>query len=192
MNRGAILAKLRSEGVDVEEVSGDSEAATGVAIVMVDAAGEMQILTAPGANRRLTVRDIAHAGERIASGRVALLQLEVPLDAVEAAIRLGRAAGARIILDPAPPRQLSEGLVKDVHVIRPNAVEAEALTGIKVVDQATARQAADNLIRRGAGAAIVDAPGGHLLLSRDGEFFLPHLPVQAVDSTVAVDAFAAA
>ena len=189
---GAILAKLRSEGVDVGEVSGDSEAATGVAIVMVDAAGEKQILTAPGANRCLTVRDIAHAGERIASGRVILLQLEVPMEAVEAAIRLGRAAGARIILDPAPPRQLSEALLKDVHVIRPNAVEAEALTGIKVVDQATAHQAADNLIRRGAAAAIVGAPGGNLLLSADGEFFMPHLPVQSMDSTGAGDAFAAA
>src|SRR5258708_310818 len=115
----AILAKLRSEGVDVGEVSGDSEAATGVAIVMVDAAGEKQILTAPGANRRLTVRDIAHAGERIASGRVVLLQLEVPMEAVEAALPLRRAARGRILLDPPPPPPFSGALPKDVHGIAP-------------------------------------------------------------------------
>lgn len=188
----AILAKLRSEDVGVGEVSGDGEAATGVAIVMVDAAGEKQIMTAPGANRRVTVRDIAQAGELIASARVVLLQLELPMEAVEAAIRLGRAAGARIILNPAPPGQLSEALLRDVHIIRPNAIEAEALTGIRIVDQATARQAAENLIRRGVGAAIVGAPGGNLVLSSDGEFFMPYLPVEAVDSTGAGDAFAAA
>jgi ribokinase len=188
----AILARLKSEGVHVQEVSRDSDSATGVALVMIDAKGEKQILTAPGANRRLTVRDIAHAGELIARARVVLLQLEVPLEAVAAAIRLARSAGARVVLDPAPARQLSEELLRDVHVIRPNAAEAEVLTGIKVTGQASARRAAENLLRRSVRAAVIGSPEGNLLLSSEGELWLPHLPVDVVDVTGAGDAFAAA
>jgi len=188
----AIISKLKSEGVDTREVSRDPTAPTGVALVMVDVDGEKQILTAPGANRRLTVRDVAHASELIANAPVVLVQLEVPLEAVEAAIRLARAAGARVLLDPAPVRQLSEELLQDVHVIRPNAAEAEVLTGIKVTDRASARKAAENLVRRGVGAAIIGAPGGNLLLSAEGELWLDHLAVKAVDSTGAGDAFAGA
>lgn len=188
----AIVAQLKAGGVDVRAVSTDRSAATGVALVMVDAQGEKQILTAPGANRTLASADIEAAGELIASAKVVLLQLEVPLEAVEAAVRLGRAAGAHVVLDPAPPRELPEELLRDVHVIRPNAAEAEALTGVSVTDQASARRAAANLLRRGVGAAVIGAPGGDLLLAADDELWLPHLAVNVVDATGAGDAFAAA
>jgi ribokinase len=188
----AIMAQLRADGIDVRAISLDSSAATGVALVMVGASGEKQILTAPGANLKLTSADIESAGELIASARVVLLQLEVPLEAVETAVRLGRAAGAHVVLDPAPPRELSEELLRDVHMIRPNAAEAETLTGIAVTDQASARRAAANLLSRGAGAAVIGAPGGDLLLSDADELWLPHLSVNVVDATGAGDAFAAA
>jgi ribokinase len=187
-----IREKLRAEGVDAHQVSIDPTAATGVALVMVDAAGEKQIMTAPGANLHLTPQDIMRAGALIANARVVLLQLEVPLPAVETAVRLARAAGARVILDPAPPRQLSEDLLRDVHVIRPNAAEAEVLTGVEVIDERTARKAAHSLLHRGVGAAVVAAPGGNLLASPDDERWLPHWEVQVIDATGAGDAFAAA
>jgi ribokinase len=162
---------------------------------MVDTSGEKQILTAPGANRMLTVRDLEAAAELAAMAKltkVVLLQLEVPLETVEFAIRIGKAAGARIVLDPAPPRPLADELLRRVDVIRPNAAEAEVLTGIKVIDRLSARKAAENLIRRGVGAAIIGAPGGDLVVSPGAELWLPHLPVEVVDTTGAGDAFAAA
>lgn len=188
----AIRRQLSSDGIDVTAVETDEGAATGVALVMVDASGEKQILTAPGANRRLTSADIERAHELIARARVVLLQLEVPLEAIEAAVRSSRAAGAHVVLDPAPPRALSEELLRDVHVIRPNAAEAEVLTGIPVTDRASAKSAAENLLRRGVGAAVIGAPEGDLLRTPDDELWLPHLPVQVVDATGAGDAFAAA
>jgi ribokinase len=188
----ALVARLKAEGVDVREVSTDPTAATGVALVMVDADGEKQIMTAPGANRRLTENDIAGAGQLIASAPIVLLQLELPLAAVAAAIRSARAAGARVVLDPAPARELPDELLRDVHVIRPNAAEAEVLTDIEVTDQASATKAAEKLVHRGVGAAIVGAPGGNLLVASGQTLWLPHLPVKAVDATGAGDAFAAA
>lgn len=187
-----ILSTLKAEHVDVREVSVDPTLPTGVALVMVDAEGEKQIMTAPGANRRLTAEHVERAAHLLANTKVVLLQLESPLPAIEAAVRLGRAAGARIVLDPAPPRGLPEDLLRDVHVIRPNANEAQVLTGVDVTDERSARQAARNLLNRGVGAAIVGAPGGNLLASPDGDRWLPHLDVKAVDATGAGDAFAAA
>lgn len=188
----ALLQGLRDEGVDTSAATTDPNAPTGVALIMVDARGEKQIMTAPGANHRLTPEDVARASELVARARAALLQLELPLPAVEAAARLSRAAGATVVLDPAPPCELPEELLRDVHVIRPNAAEAEVLTGIRVDDVASARLAGQNLLRRGVGAAIVGAPGGSLLLSAEGELWVPQLEVDVVDATGAGDAFAAA
>jgi ribokinase len=187
----AILDQLRSDGVDVGAATTDISAPTGVALIMVDAKGEKQILTAPGANRKLASAHIEALGALIARAKVVLLQLEVPLEAVETAAQLSRAAGAHVVLDPAPPRELSEELLRNLHVIRPNAAEAETLTGIAVTDQPSARKAADNLLRRGVGAVVIGAPHGDLLRSSDDELWLPHLPVDVVDATGAGDAFAA-
>ena len=188
----ALLDGLQAEGVRIEGALADAGAATGVALIMVDAQGEKQIMTAPGANHQLTVEDVSRASALIARARVALLQLELPLPAVEAAARLSRAAGAIVVLDPAPPRELPEELLRDVHVIRPNAAEAEVLTGVRVDDPDAARRAAQNLLRRGVGAALIGAPGGSLLVSPEAELWLPQLDVKVVDATGAGDAFVAA
>jgi len=191
--RGALLlARLEEEQVDTRAILHDGTAPTGVALVMVDEAGQKQIMTAPGANHALSVADITAASEVIASARVVLCQLEVPLETVEAAVQLARAAGARVILDTAPPRDLREGLLRDLHIVRSNANEAELLTGVKIVDQRSARAAAAILTRRGAGAAVVGAPGGDVLSTSEEQRWFPHFPVRTVDATGAGDAFVAA
>src|SRR5207248_2224845 len=150
-------------------------------------------LTAPGANRQRTVADLRAAERTIAAARVVLVQLEVPLEAVGAALRLGRDAGAQVVLDPAPPTPLPDELLRLVDVIKPNADEARALTGVAVGDRASAREAAERLLERGVRAAAVQAGGeGNLLVSHDHEYWLPKIPVASVDATGAGDAFAAA
>ena len=188
----AVLERLRAEHVDVSAVIVDPEAPTGVALIMVDDSGQKQTMTASGANRRLNAVDVANASLLLANANVVLLQLENPLETVAAAVRLARAAGAHIILDAAPATPLPEELLRDIHLLRCNASEAEVLTGIAVVDVRSAGKATDNLVRRGVGAASVVAPGGNFLLSADGALWLPHLPVESVDATGAGDAFAGA
>lgn len=187
-----LLAQLAEEQVDTRAIVRDGTEPTGVALVMVDEAGNKQIMTAPGANRGLTAAEIAAASELIASARVALFQLEIPLDAVAAGVQLARAAGAQVILDTAPPRALSEGLLRDLHVIRSNAAEAELLTGVHILDQRSAGKAASILTGRGAGSALVGAPGGDLLATSDEQLWFPHFPVQTVDATGAGDSLVAA
>ncbi|HEU4641113.1 MAG TPA: ribokinase [Gemmatimonadaceae bacterium] len=191
----AAIAALEAEGVDASHVARDEDAPTGVALIAVDASGEKSIVTAPGANHRVRVADVEEATRLLHRARVVLLQLELPLDAVEAAVRAAHAGGARVVLDPAPPpsRPLAEDVLRLVDLIRPDAGEARALTGIEVRDRASARDAAEVLLRRGVGAACVQAgSAGDLLVWRGGERWLPRLPVRSVDATGAGDAFAAA
>jgi ribokinase len=192
--RGAVMLEhLAAEGVDSRHIIRDPDAPTGVAVIQVDQRGEKQILTAPGANRRLSAADAERAGAPLRAARVALFQLEAPVETVMAAARIARGAGARVVLDPAPAVPLPDELLRMVDVIRPNAGEAKVLTGVKVTGRASARRAAECLLARGAAAACVQAgEGGDLLVWRDGEEWLPWYRVESVDSTGAGDAFAAA
>jgi ribokinase len=189
----ALLAYMKREGVDTRYVARDPQAPTGVALLHVDARGTKQSLSVPGANRRLTGADVQAAAAALSATKVVLSQLEVPLEAVMAGICLGCAAGARILLDPAPPRILPDELLRLVDVLKPNAHEAEALTGVQVEDRSSARQAAEHLLAHGVSAVAVQAgEEGNLLGWREAERWLPKVPVASVDSTGAGDAFAAA
>ena len=189
----SIVEALITEGVVVDYVVRDPSAFTGVALCQVGGDGEKQILSAAGANARLSVDDVRAASDAIRSARVVLLQLGVPLPAVEEAIRLGRAAGARIVLDPGPPAPLRDDLLAQIDVIRPNCSEARALTDVEVLDRQSAHTAAAALLRRGVGAVAVQAGDqGDLLLWREGELWLPRFDVERLDATGAGDAFASA
>jgi len=189
----AILKQLKKEGVDTKYIVRDENEPTGVALVLVGKGGEKEILTAPGANRQFSVNEVRDAAQMIQSARILLTQLEVPLEAVILAAQLAHQAGAKIILDPAPPISLPDELLHTVSLIKPNASEAEALTGVQVRDRDSARNAAKRLLERGVGAVAVQAgEEGNLLVTSEQEYWLPKIPVQSVDATGAGDAFAAA
>lgn len=191
--RGAVIIKhLIEAGVDTKYIARDEEQGSGVALILVGEGGEKQILTAPGANLRFSVEDVRDAMEMIQSARILLIQLEVPLESVMFAARLAHEAGVKVILDPAPPIELPDELLSIVNVIKPNAREAGALTGIDVQDRTSARKAAKLLLDRGVGAVAVQAGGeGNLIVTSDEEHWFPLIPVESVDATGAGDAFAA-
>jgi ribokinase len=136
---------------------------------------------------------VREAASALTSARVVLCQLGVPLDAVEEAVRLARGTRALVMLDPGPAAPLPDALIAQLDVIRPNTSEAQILTGIPVRDRGSAREAALDLLRRGAKIAAVQAgEHGDLMVSRDREHWLPRFDVRRVDATGAGDAFASA
>lgn len=189
----AVLQDLAAEGVHATHVARDPRAPTGVALIQVGAGGEKQSMGFGGANRRLSVEDIERATPLFAAARVVLIQLEIPLDTVLAAVALARESGARVVLDPAPPVPLPAPLYPLLDVIRSNSFETSLLTGVPVHDRASARRAAEVLLARGAGAAAVQGGGdGNLFVWPGGERWVPVLPVPSIDTTGSGDAFAAA
>lgn len=192
--RGEVLIRhLHSEGVDTQFVTRDDASPTGVALIMVDEAGQKQIFAAPGAIKRLDIECVRAAAPALQSTGAVLAQFEAPPVCVAETFRMARAAGAQTVLDPAPAVECAPELFALVDVIRPNAAEAAMLTGMPVRDRNTARAAAARLLQMGAGAAIVPSGGeGILVLSTNVEHYVPRLEVASVDATGAGDAFVAA
>lgn len=189
-----LLAGLRGEGIDCEHVQVVADQPTGVAMIVVNAQGENSIVVASGANHALTPDDVYDSEPAFQGVAVALLQLELPLPTVRAAIDLARRHGAKVILDPAPairdmPRELYH-----VDILSPNAHEAETLTGAAAVEERLDRQVASDLIARGAGAAVLKLGSrGCLVAMADGHFYkVPTYDVNVVDTTGAGDAFTGA
>ncbi|HEX4386307.1 MAG TPA: ribokinase [Myxococcales bacterium] len=188
-----VLAALREAQVDASHITRDALVHTGVALCQVDAAGNKQILSATGANARLTAALVRDAAEVLRSCKILLCQLGVPFEAFAEAVRIAREGGARVVLDPAPGFPLPDEVLAQLDVVRPNAIEAESLTGLRVTDRDSARAAAQHLVRRGAKAAAVQAGrDGDILIWAGGEAWLPRFEVKRVDVTGAGDAFASA
>lgn len=188
-----ILATLETESVDVAHVIQARGVATGAFVLVRDGDGAKQATVMPGANLLLTPDRVDDLADIIRAASVVLVQLEVPLESVLRAVRIAHDAGVPVILDPSPARSLSDELLTRVWAIKPNAQEAQALTGIDVHDRVTAHSAATALLKRGVALVAVEAGSeGNLFLTHDEEIFVPKLPVPAVDRLGAGDALTAA
>ena len=187
---GPLLKNLAAAGVEHAFVTQDSEAATGVALIVVDDAGQNSIVVASGANVRLSPTDVDDAGATIAAADALLLQLESPLETVTRAAEVARAKGATVILNPAPARSLPAALLSLVDVLIPNESEAALLTGLPIDNPAEAEAAATALRELGVGTVILTlGERGALLAREDGAEVFPAFEVTPVDTTAAGDAF---
>jgi ribokinase len=179
------LDELSREGVDVAAVARLHGVASGVAAIVVDAAGENQIAVASGANARLDPAHVTAALATLLSGHpgVVLLSHEVGDDALTAAARAAGAAGWTLVLNPAPARDIAEPVLDAGPILTPNAAEAEQLTG-----ERDPRRAALALSRR-TGASVVVTLGarGALLLDHDEPEHIEAPGVEVVDTTGAGD-----
>ncbi len=184
--------KLAGFGVGLEHLAVDPASATGTAMIEIDSAGENTIVVAGGANMAFTEADLAPAHAGLAAAPVLLLQLEIPLPVVLAAAAVARAGGARVILDPAPvPADgLPDAALAAADLVTPNETETERLVGLCPANEAEAAVAAERLIRRGAGGAIIKLGArGVYFRGPEGSGFVPPFPVVAIDSVAAGDSF---
>ncbi len=185
---------LSEEGVDVEHVRETDQAATGTAMIVVDPQGENSIIVAPGADFTVTPDDVFSREDLFTEADVVLLQLELPLPTVRAAIDVARRRRAKTILDPAPmPAKFCDELCA-VDVLSPNVVEAERMTGQKALEERVDKMIASQLIARGAKCAVLKLGSrGALVVCADQHFYrVPPYKVTVQDTTAAGDAFTAA
>jgi ribokinase len=184
------LENFQKERVDTRFVTLTPGVPSGVALITVEAAGNNAIVVAPGANAQLSPDDVSRAQPEIAAAGAVVAQLEVPLATVQYAAELAYQAGVKFILNPAPAQRLPPGLLAMTTVVTPNEIEAEILTGVKVVDPESAREAADRLLKAGVQSAIITMGAkGFLLAEGDRREHLAAERVNVVDTTAAGDAF---
>ena len=185
----------RDEGIDATYVVRTENEQTGIGLVYLNAEGENQIGLYKGANRFLSPSDIRAAEPALKDAALMTIQLEVPDPAIEAALDVAERHGLRVILNPAPARPLSHGILSRATVLTPNVCELFQLTGRAVParpDRETVAAAAGSLLVEYGIEAVVVTMGkdGALLVRRDlPVFHQPPFPVKAVDTVGAGDSF---
>jgi len=171
-----LRAAFKHDDVDISAVQFVSEP-TGRALIGVSDDGENSIIVVPGANHAITIGDVERNTKIIASAKVLLCQLEVPLEVVQRAFELAGENSIRI-LNPAPAQSLSKELLQLVDVITPNEHEMQLLGG------------SEALLKCGVKTIVVtQGARGALMITEKGETRIPPFEVDPVDSTGAGDAF---
>lgn len=181
-----------AEGVDVSHVV-TLEGPSGTAVIEVDASSQNRIVVVPGANAGVQADVVTSAIAALASqGRVAvvLTQGEVPMTAIEAALRAGRAAGATTILNPAPALDYPDTIIALADILVPNEHEAAVLTDEDCSTTVGVTEAARALVDKGAGTVVVTrgARGLQWSTATTGGS-LGAFRVTAIDTVAAGDAF---
>ena len=181
---------FEKEGIDISGIQRDHYQPSGVALITVDDKGENCIVVAPGANAALTPDDIDEVKDRIEGASLLLVQLETPVATVEHVANIASSGKRKFILNPAPAAKLGDELLKKISIITPNQKEAEMLTGIKIIDPSSAKQAADLLHNKGVETVIITmGAAGAFVLHEEKYSMIAGHKVDVVDTTAAGDVF---
>ncbi|MBK5720659.1 ribokinase [Dysgonomonas sp. Marseille-P4677] len=187
------LELYADENIDTDYITSDPDLPSGVALITVDANGENCIVVASGANGTLGKEDLKEAKQVITESDILLMQLEIPIDTVEYAAKIANEKGVKVILNPAPAYSLSNELLKNIYILVPNKTEAEIISGVKVTDWDSAKEAADVICSKGVDIVIITLGSlGALLKEGDSYHQIPAEKVEAVDTTAAGDTFCGA
>jgi ribokinase len=182
-----LLENLKSNEVDSQLIR-RADSSTGTAIIVVDSDGQNSIVLSAGANGKVNEEDVKAAS--FSDYKLLLLQLEIPTSAVLAAARRAHENGLRVILNPAPARELPNDLISLADFLIPNESELSLLTGLPVNDMNSAEQAARALLGIGAKNVIVTLGSkGALIVTNEQVLHIDAYKVNVVDTTAAGDAF---
>ena len=185
------IKRLKSENINCEFITKDTEKSSGLALISVDQNGENHIVVAPGANETLTKERLGSVLSQIPDNAIVMMQLEIPLESVVSVIEFCKKSDKKIILDPAPAKNLTPDFTKSLYMITPNETEATAMTGVKIKDLRDVKKAAIKLLGSGPQYVLITmGANGVYLASQNDEFeYIPSPKVTTIDSTAAGDCF---
>lgn len=182
-----LLNNLKSNHVDSQLVQRD-DASTGTATIIVDVNGQNSIVLSAGANGKVSTADVESAS--FLHHKLLLLQLEIPIPTVLSAAQRAKENNMRVILNPAPAKEIPDELIALADFIIPNETELSLLTGMDVNDIPSAEKAARVLLQRGAKHVIVTLGSkGALIAGKETSTQVDTFKVNVVDTTAAGDAF---
>lgn len=185
-----LIDNLKQLGVNTNHVRIDAEAATGTAIIIVNEGGENSIVVSPGANGRVTKEDIDRIDKLLDQAKYLLLQFEIPLDTVQYAIEIASRKKVKVILNPAPAKNVPPEIFTKVDFLVPNETETKLLTGLDVKDLISAEAAARKLAELGISVVIITlGEKGALFVAGNEAIHIPAQKVKVVNTTAAGDAF---
>ena len=163
---------------------------SGTALIEVDDVGGNRIVVVPAANATVTAQRVTASIAELPDAAVVLVQGEVPVPAIDAALRAGRAIGARTILNPAPVFDIDRSLLALVDVLIPNEHEAAQLTGMPMESTVDVTEAAQALVSSGVGCVVITRGSrGSVWANAQGSGSFGVFSVNPIDTVAAGDAF---
>jgi ribokinase len=187
----AMVLALATAGVDTRTVLHRRGAASGCFVVATDPQGQNEIIVANGINGSLRAADVEQHAAMIASSQAVLTQLETTFEAVKTALRIGREAGVRTVLNAAPTFRFRGALLPLTDYVVVNEKEAGEIAGGVVQNVEGATRAAAAMKVMGARNVLVTL--GETGVWVDGQAWRGHIPsytVPVVDTLGAGDTFA--
>ncbi|HPS55069.1 MAG TPA: ribokinase [Sedimentisphaerales bacterium] len=178
------------DNINVTHIITDSTEPSGVALIFVGENGENSIAVASGANAQLSPDDIALAADAISQADILVMQLETPIETIDAAATIASENGVKVILNPAPAQVLSDALLSKVDILTPNETEAQLLTGVFIETKEDAEKAAKILNDKGVKTVIFTLGSkGAFVVSSQFKGLIEGFKVEPVDTTAAGDTF---
>lgn len=163
-----LIEPLKSAGVDVSHVlvrPGVSSGVGHVTLEVTEHSAQNRIIVIPGANRTLTVDEVAWIQDKIGTYDMVLLQLEVPLEVNRTVARWAKEAGVPVMLNPAPATDLDDELLRYVTYLTPNEQEASMETGLPLASDENGPCRAD---LQKIAAALWDKGVEHVIITLGG------------------------
>ena len=187
----ALTDNLGHNKVDHRFVKQVSGVGSGMSVAIFDGEGDYGAVIVSGSNLTLGQGDVDASSEAFVEGAVLVLQNEVPDHANVSAARAMKAVGGTVVLNAAPARPLSTDLQQVVDVLVVNAIEAEQLAELPVVDTLEGAASAAKLLAKTFPIVVVTAGGnGVACATRDGEAFsIKAIKVELVSTHGAGDEF---
>lgn len=183
---------LKKAGINVDSLIKDEKAKSGVAFVWVNETGQNQIICSPAVNMKNRVEDFENSLEMLQQGDIVIITMEFPVELMTKVIEIVKEKGGFLILDPSGGDYacLTKELCSQIDVVKPNEVEAEFITGIKIIDERDARKALEILEKMGVTYPLISLGEKGVIYKIDGQVIHEKgINVMAVDTTAAGDTF---
>jgi len=189
-----LIQGLSEAGVNVENIYRCPETHTGIASIHVNQDGNNCIVVVPGANYMCSVDQIAKQMELIEQCDILILQLEIPIEAVQYAVKAAKERKKTVILNPAPaPDRIPDDFLEKIDILTPNETELQRLTGHSTGSLEEIVEASHVLLDRGVKTLVVTwGSKGAVLITGEKHQLFHVASVKAVDTTAAGDSFTAA
>jgi ribokinase len=188
-----LKTNLIGEGVDVSCVSADPSVGSGMSVAILQDDGDYGAVIVSGSNLSIDTKLLQEQWTALGGSKILILQNEVPDTVNLAMAKIAHAAGAQVVLNAAPARELSQDLLAQIDVLIVNRVEAESMSGKAVTDRTTARAALEKLAS-GSRSVIVTLGGDGLVVAaaRGDVVDIEPIPVRVTSTHGAGDCFVGA
>lgn len=185
-----LIEGMKKDGLGVEGIERVEGVSTGIASIVVDDSAHNSIIVVPGANFEIDREDIDRHRELYEEADIVVHQLETPVEVVEHSLKTAKSLGKTTILNPAPARELSDEIIKNIDLLIPNETELELLSGMKAETDEEVLAAARHLMDKGVEKLVVTLGSrGAMYVDRENHRVVKAYKVEAVDTTAAGDSF---